>query len=319
MGRYSEVKELEHRVRSSLAYHRWVERNRSHACLSCDCTDGLEVHHVVDLYHVLLGLWKLYGDRDAVFTHANAMHDDDRCEAVTLCGKCHDKLHPGMSVVKSNEPVQREDWTVMPRNLPAPLLHGSKSTGPGLSLIGVQTLAGIGWHILAGRLESRMVEFNRRDMARLLGKTPGTSFNHSLDNALAALKACNVLLAYAGDTEVEVHLAKPYLESLASPWFLPMTDVRTSRMVTFALRWAMSHQSGRRTFKIGRDKLVARLGLETATPGFLSGCIKQSCEETGWLSCSYDGRLFTFRLRRRGSVPIFSLRSLLADTISQGG
>jgi hypothetical protein len=90
-------------------------------------------------------------------------------------------------------------------------------------------------------------------------------------------------------------------------------------MATLALRWTLSHQCGRRTFRIGKPKLVNRLCLETKTPAFVEKCVKQSCEETDWLSCDYDGRIYTFRIRRRGAVPIFSLRSILADAINQGG
>jgi hypothetical protein len=321
MGRHAEIKDIEHRIRSSMIYHAWVEQNLGPGCIRCDSTDNLQVHHIVELYHILLGLWKLYGDTEMVVAHAQAMHVDDKCEAVTLCDKCHEKVHPGRHILASEKDIRIENWCVLPRTLPGPLIHhAAKAHEHGLSLVGAQLLAALGWYILNGHLDSRIIEFKRSAVASLLGKNPGTSFNRSLERGLNDLQSLDVLLAWhISKPLVEVHLSKDYLRKLDElPWFMAMTDVHTSKMPVFALRWFLNLQSGRRNYKIGKNKLVGHLGLKTSTPAFVQRCVLKACEQTGWANAQFDGKLFRFSLKRRGAVPIWSLRSLVRDAIREG-
>lgn len=209
----------------------------------------------------------------------------------------------------------------MPRKLPGPFLHHSTQANEnGLTLVGAQVLAGIGWHILNGHLDSRIVEFKRSKIARLLGKKPGTSFNKSLDRALVDLRSLDVVSAHhISGPEVEVHLCPNYLQELRElPWFMTVPDIRTGKMPVFALRWFLGLQSGRRNYKIGKDKLVGHLGLKTSTPAFVERCVRNACEYTDWAHCDYDGKHFSFRLKRRGAVPIWSLRGIVRDAVSEG-
>jgi len=318
MGIKSDIKDMEHRVRSSSMYHEWVERHLGPGCINCDSTDHLQVHHVIELYHILLGLWRLYGDVEDVVCHAIAMHTDNACEAVTLCKECHSKNHPGKHISQSTKKARIEDWAALPRNLPGRFSHRG---GDGLSLPGAQLLACLGWHILGGRMDSRMVEFERPRMSGLLGKKRcTTSFRRSVDSALSNLQDLGVLAGHhVSGPRVETHLSPSYLEDLQRlPWFMAMSDVRTSKAPVFALRWFLGLQSSRRNYKIGKDKLVTHLGLRTSTPAFVERCVRNACEETPWAHCDYDGTFFSFRLKRRGAVPIWTLRTVLQDAIREG-
>lgn len=320
MNRVTEIREIERRVRASMAYHDWTMRNRSHACIVCDDEEHLQVHHVVELYHILLGLWKLYGDADMVVTHAIAMHIDDHCECVTLCKKCHDNLHPGRRIVNVKE-VRVENWCTVPRHLPGPLLnHPSTAKERGFTLLGIQTLCGIGWYVLNGYMESRIVQFKRSEMAALLDKKAGTSFNNGLQRALYDLRDLGVLDAWhVHGPSVEVHLSRSYLSKLTElPWFLPMADVHTGKMPVFALRWYLNLQSGKKSCKIGRDKLPKHLYLKTRTPAFVEKCVQRACRATEWANAVFDDEFVTFKLKRRGAIPIWSLRSIVQEVVREG-
>lgn len=320
MGIRKERRKIEHRVRSSMEYHTWVEANLGPACVNCDATEHLKVHHVVSLYHVLLGLWRLYGDVETVVRHAIAMHADNICEGVTLCDRCHDLVHPGKRVKEAEADVRIENWTVLPRHLPGPFLHHpSMADKHGMTLLATQTLAAIGWYVLNGRLKSRILEFNSRSLALLLGKTPGTSWSHGLSRALDTMEQLQMIVGWhMAVSEVEVHISKDYLEALWSPWFVGMRDIRTSKMPVLALRWVLGLQSNRRVFRIGPKKLATWMGLTTQKPSFVVPCVERSCREIPWATCEYDGKNIVFRITRRGAVPIWTLRSTLTDAIREG-
>lgn len=316
--RYSELKIIEQRVRSSMTYHFWIRKNLGPACLNCDSTDNLQVHHIVELYHILLGLWKLYGDTDSVVAHAIAMHADDKCESVTLCKTCHEKNHPGRTFAKSLKSTRIEDWIPMPRKLPAPFTHNYNPLG--LTLFSAQTLAGINWYILNGYMESRIVEFKRSQLASLLQKEGKSSFNKSLARALDNLQKLNIIVGHhTSGPQVEIHLCPEYLENLvSSPWFMSVTDIHTGKLTVFALKWFLCLQSGKGSYKIGLKKLPAHLGLTTTTPSFILKSVKKACKEIPWAHCDYDGKFISFRLKRRGAVPIWSLREILIESIREG-
>lgn len=322
MKRHSIIKKIERKIRSSMLYHEWVKRNISHCCANCDSSEELQMHHIVELYHIVFGLWKLYSNPDSVFAHCIARHADDGYDAITLCKTCHDKIHAGRRFSNQQKEVRVSDWAAMPRILPGTLLHHSTTASDkGLSLVSVQLLAGIGWHILQGHMESRIIELQRPSLAKLLGKTSTTSFMKSIVRAVNSLKSLDVICGHhVCNSSIEVHLCQSYLEGMASsPWFISINDVRTSRMPVFALRWFLGHQSKRRNYKIGKDNLVANLGLKTSYPYFVDKCVRSAAEETSWIEyCGYDGNFMSFKLNRRGAVPIFSLRDILIDSINDG-
>jgi len=319
MKRYSQVRSIEHRVRASLQYTRWAERNRATYCVRCGLDNGLEVHHVVELYHVILGLWKFYGEWEAVFQHTIAMHEDDRCEAITLCDKCHGSLHPGRAVIVQEEDLHIDEWCAIPRKLDLRFVLGKKGLNRGeIGLLGFQTLLGLGWNIMNGTGGGRIIDFNWRHFAALMDKTPSISFSNGLDKALVSLTEAKIVDDWAKEKNiVEVHLSKEYAESLkANPWFMPITDAKTSRMTVLVLRWILGFQSSRGKFIIGREKLVGHMQLTTRTPTFVSRCVKEAVAEIPWASVKEDGDKFRFEFKKRGMTPIHSLRSRLSRNLS---
>jgi len=314
---------MDRRIRASVAYAGWVERNRHPACLLCDSADDLEVHHVVDLRAVVVGVLRLHADPEDALAHAIAMHDDDTCEGVTLCRPCHDALHAGRRPRgapsrKAFAPVQT--WTAAPRVLWSPFLTGSRSDGPGLRLTAFQTLLGIGWYILNDHMDSRMVEFNRRRFAELLGKRPTDSFNHSLDRALRRLKQTNMLLAsHRRANKVEIHISKDYLELLLrNPWFFPLREVATRNMCVLTLRLFLSTQGRRKTYRIGIAKLRKHLGMLDRDTYKTIERTQKACKAISWADMGYDKGICTFKLHRRPAVPIHTLRAMLDDAIQKG-
>lgn len=320
MSRRTKLKKAEHRVRSSKAYHAWKQRNLGPACINCDKTEHLEVHHIVSLYHILLGLWQLYGTIDVVARHAIAMHENDECDAVTLCKDCHAQVHPGKRIKNDETEIRIENWAVLPRKLPGPFIHHpTKSTEKGLTLIGVQTLAAMGWYILNGRMRSRIIECNTRSLAALLGKTPGTSWSRGLRRALQKLEELNVVAGWhIAVSDAEIHVSRDYLDLLWSPWFVSMKDVHTSKMPVFALRWVLGLHSNKKVFRIGPSKLARRMCLTTQKPSFVTQCVERCCQDIPWAKCEYDGKNITFYMQKRGAVPIWTLRDTLAESIAEG-
>lgn len=317
MGKFGNIKELERRIRSSKVYSDWIRRNKGIACLSCSSGDNLQCHHVVTLYTCLMGLCNFYGDDEEAYTHALSMHENDRIECVTLCEKCHDKKHPGRRIAHYKDTVKIEEWTAAPRVMNIPFNHEREMKPNTLNLIAFQTLLGIGWHIMNGHLSSRMMEFNRRRFADMIGKEPGTSFNRALDSALGQLNDLEIVAGHhCSGNLVEVHLTQKYISELKrNPWFFPLREVVTSRMSVLALKWVLSFINRRRWHKIGPDKLRTQLGITTSQPSRLFQVIEESCNEIGWATCEMDGEFYKLGIHFRGSTPINVLRQTLDESI----
>lgn len=317
----SEFKALERRIRLSNAYSDWVQRNLASTCLCCGGTERLECHHVVALYSILHGLWKLYGDDpDKMYAHAIAMHDNDKCESSTMCTDCHAKRHPGRNTPRIR-PIYTDDWTAVARNFNLNLFQsvGHKPRGH-LRLIGFQTLLGIGWYILNGHLESRMLTFNRRRFAELIGKTPSTSFNSSLTEAVRDLKVAGVLYEYhISGNKVELHPSEEYLNMLAeNPWFIPVRDIKTSKPCVLNLKWWLGMQSNRTIYRISLSKLVKHIGIQTTAPQMAAKALRLACKHIKWAKVVVDKGNCVFTLKKRGSTPIFSLRDRILDAVQKG-
>jgi hypothetical protein len=312
------MKQTEKRIRDSKIYDDWVKRNIGIGCLSCNSTTNLECHHIVTLYHIIHGLWKLYGNWDAVFQHALSMHENDSVEHCTLCSDCHKKIHPYQKS-PNPESIHIANWTTFPRNLNIKFSHGTKTTKNGhFGLIGFQVLLGLGWYVLNGHMESRLVEFNSRRFAELLGKTPGSSFNKGLDNAIVNLYENNFILSYyrQGNT-VQIHISPDYLEALLkNPWFFPMEDVISSKMTPLTLKWWLSFQSNKKIYKIGDKKLFTHLGLPITRKTYSKSLVEKSMKDIKWASMTFN-KGFIFQIKKRGATPIHSLRDILEDSINQ--
>jgi hypothetical protein len=320
MGNYSKHKELEARIRASKPYADWVSRNKAAFCLRCGCRDNLECHHIVELYSVIRGLWKLYGNESDVYDHAIAMHENDSCEAATLCDECHNEFHPGRQPKPAGN-ARIEEWSAIPRNLKVKLAHSTRDTrSDALGLVAAQTLFGIGWHIMNGHLDTKILELNRRSFAKLIGKKACTSFNKSFAAGLKSLEKADILLgSHISGNNVELHLAPSFLKALSeNPWFVPLVDVRTSRMCVLALKWFLGQQSKRKLYKIGLRKLCGHLGITTSHLPMASKAIKSACELITWTSVEIESGMCTFKIVKRRATPIHSLRQILTDSVNYG-
>ena len=318
MGRYSEIRDIEKRIRASKIYSDWVLQNRAPACLKCDTTDKLQVHHVTELYHILLGLWKLYGDWDAVFQHALSRHEADLCDNVTLCSGCHDKIHPARHTTKDIEPQQIALWCAFPRHLGIEFRQGTKRGQSGsVGLVAFQTLIGIGWFIMNHGADGRIVTFKRNGFARLIGKAPGTSFNKSFKDALHTLTTANVIIGFlCHHDDVEIHLSPDYMKRLEeNPWFFPLNEAATSSMMVLTMRWFLTLQSKRKGYRIGRVKLSGHLGLLTSTPVWMDNAVTKAIKAISWADVSIQDDVYHFIIRQRGATPIYSLRAILRDAL----
>jgi hypothetical protein len=322
VSKYGHIRGLEKKVRSSVSYAKWVARNKAAVCLTCGSTADLECHHVVDLYTYVVSLWKMYGDEKPTLAHAMASHDNDLIESVTLCSKCHSKRHPGRVTPDFRGPMQTGNWTAYPRNIRPPLSHSTcNKTDSSLGLVGFQVLLSLGWYVLNGHMDSRMVTLNRRSLAKMLGKNcPGTSFNKSLDDALRVLTKLDVLNGHhRRGNMVELHLSQAYLSNLEdNPWFMPMGDLKTPRMCVLTLRWFLGTQSNRRTYRIGLDKLKTHLGMTVKDDWMAAKAVAKACKETKWAKVEISQGMCLFSLSKKGALPVYSLRSTLQDSLKEG-
>lgn len=315
----SSLRELDRRIRLSKPYSDWRDRNTASRCVNCNTDKDLECHHTVDLYHVILGYWRSYGDIEATFNHVVQLHDQNMLEGITLCTSCHKKQHPLRSVVTTKPDVDTGDWTAMPRSLGLDLNHSrSESRQGSVGLVALQVILGLGWLILNGRLESRMATINKRSFARLLGKTPGTSFEKSLRAALESLQSADVVLGFAETgREIEIHVSPQYLQLLGkNPWFVPMTDIPAKSMCVLSLRLFLRTQSNRRNYSIGLWKLAGHLGMTVKNKTAALNAIRKASKEIGWVKMTEDDYL-RFAIAPRKATPVRTLRSILDDSIDQ--
>ena len=319
------IKDIERQVRSSFVYHGWAERNLGLCCLQCQESKFLQVHHVPNLYQIVVAMWKLYGNFESTLEHVINLHEagtQNQPYGATLCSDCHHKIHKfDKTFFYSNQEVQIADWAVLPREMPGPFLHNSKTErNNGLTLIATQILGVLGTLILDGHLEEQKISFNKRNIAKRVGKTPGTSFNASLERGIGHLKTYGIIKRWKEEgPSVTLEISKGYLEQLMkNPWFLPIKELKTKRMTVFALRWHLLHQSGKEQYKVNYEKLANHLCLSVRNPAFVSKCVQSSIEEISWTTSSFEDGMFTFKMKKRGATPIHSLRSRILSSIRDG-
>ena len=313
------IKQLERKLRSTKIYTDWVHRNKALWCFNCNKKQDLECHHIISLYHIMLGFWKLYGDSEEVLKHVTAMHKDDRIECVTLCSDCHAEKHPGRIASESASEIRNQEWVAVPRNWWFKSAQSTKDNSKDhIKLISLQFMFGIGWYILNDRMDGRMITFNRRRFAELIGKTPSTSFNNSFDSACQSLQELDVLAAYyRNHNDVELHVSPNYISRLLNnPWFFPLKEIPTKNMCVLMLRWFLSHQSRRWVYQISLEKLKNNLGLHETRQSRLIRTVQKACEDIRWAGMTYDEGMFNFAIRRKPAIPVFTLRDVLEDCLT---
>lgn len=313
-------------MRSSIVYFAWVQRNKGTACLHCRCADNLVCHHITELYHSILGAWKLHKDWELAFREVLLQHQHDMVPNATLCAACHDATHVGTNngyAPHSDEnPLSGELWLVYPRKLNVTFVQSDPYQRPGtVGFRALQILFGIGWYILNGHMDCRIIRVKRRAFAKLLGKQPGTSFNRALGDALTRLRQAGILDAFAvpGPT-VEMHVARSYLQQLQeNPWFLALEEVSSSKsMPELTLRWWLGFVRGRSAYKIRVQNLAKHLNLQTPSMAYRRGVIERACKAIPYaqvLVSSTD--VCQFKLNKRPAVPIIRLRTHLWDCLAE--
>jgi len=313
------LKTLDHRIRSSLAYTQWVEQNKSSVCFFCGGTNELQVHHIVLLYHEILGLWNIYKDEDEVVKHVCDRHASGMIEGITLCKECHEKLHSGRVRLDSNKEINTDMWCAIPRML-NPIPNHAKTKKEGMiGLIAYQTLLGIGWYIMNGHVEMRMLQLQRRRFAQLLGKTPGASFNKSLDDALEQLKDIGVLDdTWRNENDLEIYISKDYLEMMEkSPWFVPLKEIKTNSMCVLCLRLWLGMQASSNHYAISLKKLKGHIGITDLQDGRVSKTISKALTQIPWVKMKEDDNCLRFKFSGRLPTPIRRLRMVLTDCLEQ--
>lgn len=321
------AKDIEKRIRYSIPYRDWTIRNKATTCLLCGATEYLECHHLVPLITTISKTWEVYRDEEELYEHLIAEHKNDRCDNVTLCNNCHEKKHfikPKKHIKLITPPSSKKriyDWCAIPRNIDIHLFQSKVNKQQGhLGLIGFQTLLGIGWYVINGYLDSRMITFNRRLFAKLLKKTPSSSFNKSLSEALLDLETIGVLNASVClNNEVELHLSEDYLQTMSdNPWFVDLNDVLTSKSCVLNLKWFLGLQSDKKKYKISLKKLMGHIGIQTTSPRMAFRAIRKACKDIKWAKVGMSEGICTFKLKGDRSTPIFSLRDVLSDAIAKG-
>jgi hypothetical protein len=311
-------KTLDRRIRASLAYTNWVNRNKGPLCLKCGSNENLECHHLVQLYHVILGLWNFYGDPEEVFKHVVMYHEHDMLEGVTLCAECHKTKHPGRSMIVQSNQINTESWCVIPRMLQIEPNHSKIERDGAIGLIAYQTLLGIGWNVMNGHVDTKILTIHRRRFAELIGKTPGTSFNTSLEDSLQQLMGIEILDGYhPTGNDIELHLSKKYLGLLlANPWFVPLKDIPTNSMCVLCLRLWLGMQTRRHLYSISLEKLQPHIGMTIKSKSRAIKAIQKALKHIPWAKME-DKESLQFTLTSRQPTPIRSLRAILMDSLDQ--
>ena len=113
-------------------------------------------------------------------------------------------------------------------------------------------MLGLGWYIIGDKVEKRVITFNKRRFAEVIGKKAGTSASKTLELGLAQLLHSNVICGSdISGNDVEVHMCTSYLEQVqAKPWFFPLREVSTNRMSVLSLKWFLSWQKRKSNYRV---------------------------------------------------------------------
>lgn len=317
---YSGALIIEKEIRASMAYHDWVKIHKASQCIQCNSKENLNCHHIPSLMTLIREYYKVTADWQSVKNELINWHTFNMFDPVTLCSKCHSTIHmPTKKLSVDYQKVPAKLWTAIPRNFNPVFAHSTQNRIKGsIGLVAMQTVIGLGWYILNGYLDSRMLTFHRRRFAELLYKTPGSSFNHSLDEALNELTTIGVIAGkHIKDNNVELHIEKDFLKSLHdNPWFIPIEELETSNMCTLALRLRLLCLSKRTYYSVGIDKLRDGLHIRTQQKFLVCRAIRKAMKEIKWAKMKVENDMFSFQLQLRGAPPIASLRHRLQDSIA---
>lgn len=314
------LESITRRVRISHGYAKWVKMNKGIKCCNCNSTENLNVHHIVSLYHVVLGYWNFYGNEEDTFNEVVARHEEDLERGVTLCDKCHKLKHPGRNFSPSTSNANTEAWSVIPRMLKIGYNHSTKDKRPNsVGLIGLQMIIGIGWNIINNQVESRILTVDRRRFARLIGKKPCTSTFNCFKAALDQLVGVNVLDAYhqSGNT-IEMHISKDYLHMIhEKPWFVPMSEVPTNSMCVLTLRLFFLMQSKRHIYSICLEKLKTHIGMTMNNRTMCLQAIRKAMKQIPWLKMKEEENSLRFVIASKRPTPIRTLLDISDDSVHQ--
>lgn len=312
-NRWSRIKSIERKIRTNLIYSQWVERNKSWGCNNCNGHDDLELHHITELYHIIMGTIKSFSTKDAI-EYILSRHASDEIDSLTLCNNCHGKIHPNLKNVHGhlnlNEVV---NFVVFPRKFEFKFQQGKKNQdNTKVNLVCFQILLGFGYYILNDGLKGNILILDSRDFARKLDKTPGTSFNNSLISSLNILKNQNIVKSFdLNGRKLEVFITNDYLAKIdENPWFLSLQEIYTSKMSILTLKWFLSFQN-RKNYKISKDKICSHLCLTTTTPAYVKKTILEASKHIRWVKSNYEKGIFKFEISKNKGIPVYKLRTVL--------
>lgn len=314
---------IEKQVRSSRAYSGWVKRNKHIACMTCNTDEDLDLHHMLELGALIRKYMKRLAYDEDVTREVKNLHANDQLPHMTLCRECHEQGHK-TSKLPDNKPIPTgqlaaEPWCVIPHPIGIPLAP-SRSHYPvgALGFIALQTLFGIGYHLLNDQFEDRICKVNYRRFAELIGKKPTTSFAKLLDGALRDLRLADMVAGHIRyGSMFEIHLTKDYLDKIRDNyWFVSINDVASKSMLSLSIKHILNTQKNR-YYRISLEKLCIRTGLSCKNPSVARKYIRDAVKHISWVTVKIEGNNCDFTKKRHKYAPIHSLSEMLEDTLSR--
>lgn len=311
------------RIRASKDYQDWIQRYKSFSCINCGSDKKLHLHHVVPLHVTIKYVEKIHKTFDEVFKQMLTRHNHNIEEGVTLCEDCHNLLHSGKKLNIEGERIEVNnfDWIALPRKLNIPFAQSTKCQ-EGLTLLALQTLMLLGWHILNHRMHSRIIEVSARETGELLGKkySGSTKWMARLDTALTNLVKFDVIAGiHPKESSFEIHMNPAYLDSLnENPWFLPLEEIRTKNLLALTLKLFLSWQRWRR-YSISVEKLARNhLNIQEKQLDKFAKRLEKTCKIIRRVRVKIIDKQARFQFYGRKPVPIHTLRDILEHAIIDG-
>lgn len=288
----------------------------------------MQVHHVTLLFYICRGALQTFGGNfPKALVHVISLHTNDTIDNITLCEDCHEKLHKKHKrQFSSPDKVSTDLWCLVPRNLPVkPLPRPRKPHDKdAIGFVAFQTLIVIGWFLMNNRVESRILETNSRDLAHLLGKKPGTSFDKSIVRALQELEEIGIINGFTSRKQtngernrLELHLSNDYLNTIAaSPWFFRLKDISSGTGLDLSLKWLLCFDGGKTSVSYSPKALANLLHLTHRRPSETIQAVLAASKGIPWVKAvTGTKKRITFTLKKRGAVPIHSLRTIMMDCL----
>jgi len=309
---------IEKRIRSSQPYFEWVKRNKGHSCFMCSSKENLELHHDPPLSSYIVSKMKLFSNTDEIINEIITLHSNDDCDSVTMCSECHDKNHKVRIQNDTTNNTVVDLWCVGPSPFNMTLCPARSDSPPGsIGFIAFQSLLGLGYHILNGDVDDRILEISSyRRFAELIGKKPTSSFANLLDNALTDLKVAGAVNGHArSGSAFEIHIDRKYMLYLRDHyWFFPLSKLPSKSMLSLSIKWILNKQN-KPTYALSFDNLCKHTGLSTKNPSMARKYIKAAMKHIPNTSIRFDNGMCRFRKDMRGPKPVHSLRAILVEAI----